>query len=417
MSAALHLFEAMGIEIELMIVDAETLAVRPVADRLLRSKVGRDTTDAEDGPVHWSNELTRHVIELKVDRPTPSLAGWTERFGAAIREINDLLRPMGARLLPGSMHPTMDPRVETELWPLEGNEIYSLYDRIFDCRRHGWANLQSTHINLPFHGDDEFARLHAACRAVLPLLPALAASSPVMEGRSTGYLDSRLHVYLTHQARISAAMGEVVPEPVYSRREYQREILEPMYREIRPHDPEGLLQHEFLNARGAIARFDRGAIEIRVLDTQECAAADLAVALFVVSLVRALAEERWIGLDELSVLESPALLEVLRTALRDGERARIEHAPLLRAFGATESTDAGDLLERLAAEVCDENDPAWRELGPTLERMLEAGPLARRLLRALGSEDPGPGNRDDGRLLEIWRRLADCLAAGELFEA
>ena len=416
MSDALHLFDAVGIEIELMIVDAETLAVKPIADRLLRAKVGHDATDAEDGPVHWSNELTRHVIELKVDRPTPSLSGWAERFEVAVGEINDLLLPMGARLLPGSMHPTMDPEVETELWPLEGNEIYRLYDRIFDCHRHGWANLQSTHINLPFHGDDEFARLHAACRAVLPLLPALAASSPVMEGRFTGHLDSRLHVYLTHQARISAAMGEVVPEPVYTRHDYQREIFEPMYRQIRPHDPDGLLQHEFLNARGAIARFDRGAIEIRVLDTQECPAADLAMSLFVVSLVRALTEERWISWDELSSLESPPLLEVLRSTLRDGERSRIEYEPLLRAFGATGPIEASDLLKRLATEVGDANDPAWRELGPTLERMLEAGPLARRLLRALDSEDFGRVRRDDGRLLEVWRRLADCLSAGRLLE-
>ena len=33
----LHLFEATGIELEYMIVDARTLAVRPIADRLLAS--------------------------------------------------------------------------------------------------------------------------------------------------------------------------------------------------------------------------------------------------------------------------------------------------------------------------------------------------------------------------------------------
>ena len=412
MSEALHLFDAVGIEIEVMIVDAETLAVRPIADRLLRAKVGHDTTDAEDGPVHWSNELTRHVIELKVDRPTPSLVGWAGRFDASVREINDLLIPMGARLLPGSMHPTMDPKVETQLWPLDGNQIYSAYHRIFDCHRHGWANLQSTHINLPFDGDAEFARLHAACRAVLPLLPALAASSPLMEGRPTGHLDSRLHVYLTHQARITAAMGDVIPEPVYTRRDYEREIFEPMFRQIRPHDPDGLLQREFLNARGAIARFDRGAIEIRVLDTQECPAADLAMSLFVVSLVRALVEERWVGWHQLSVLPSRPLLDVMRATLRDGERTRIEHQPLLQAFGVGAPLEAGELLRRLADDLRDDADPAWRELGPTLGRMLDAGPLARRLLDALDRRGDDPDS-----VRAVWRRLADCLAAGELFEA
>ena len=43
-----------------------------------------------------------------------------------------------------------------------------------------------------------------------------------------------------------------------------------MYRAIDPLDTEGILQEEWLNSRAAIARFDRGAIEIRCMDTQEC---------------------------------------------------------------------------------------------------------------------------------------------------
>ncbi|HAL85576.1 MAG TPA: hypothetical protein DCM31_01010, partial [Deferribacteraceae bacterium] len=37
-----------------------------------------------------------------------------------------------------------------------------------------------------------------------------------------------------------------------------------MYRDIAPYDPECILQEEWLNSRGAIARFDRKAIEIRL---------------------------------------------------------------------------------------------------------------------------------------------------------
>ena len=60
------------------------------------------------------------------------------------------------------------------------------FDRIFSCQGHGWANLQSMHINLPFADDAEFGRLHAAIRFLLPLLPGLTASSPVMDGAVTG---------------------------------------------------------------------------------------------------------------------------------------------------------------------------------------------------------------------------------------
>ena len=66
-SAPLRLFEAHGIEIEYMIVDAETLAVRPIADSLLRALGGDhdpssempDTPDMEVelGEISASNEL------------------------------------------------------------------------------------------------------------------------------------------------------------------------------------------------------------------------------------------------------------------------------------------------------------------------------------------------------------------------
>jgi len=56
-----------------------------------------------------------------------------------------------------------------------------------------------------------------------------------------------------------------------------REILAPLYAEMHPLDPEGILCHEWLNSRGAIARFDRNAVEIRLVDVQECPLADLAI--------------------------------------------------------------------------------------------------------------------------------------------
>src|SRR5690606_37756266 len=130
----------------------------------------------------------------------------------------------------------MDPATDTRVWPHAGNEIYGTYDRIFGCSGHGWANLQSAHLNLPFHGDDEFGRLHLAIRAVLPLLPALAASSPMMDGRVTGVLDNRLAVYRENQRRLPSIIGHDVPEPVTTKARYEAEILAPMYAEIAPLD-------------------------------------------------------------------------------------------------------------------------------------------------------------------------------------
>src|SRR5690606_14828486 len=139
---------------------------------------------------------------------------------------NDLLKSHGGVLMPTAMHPFMDPYSEMQLWPHERNEIYEKYNSIFDCKGHGWANLQSVHLNLPFQGDEEFARLHAAIRLVLPILPALAASSPLKDGQFTGLKDTRLDVYQSNQKKIPSIAGKVIPERVFTKEDYERTILQ-----------------------------------------------------------------------------------------------------------------------------------------------------------------------------------------------
>ncbi|TFG66632.1 MAG: glutamate--cysteine ligase, partial [Gemmatimonadales bacterium] len=169
-----------------MIVDADTLDVLPVADRLLGEEA-----EIDRGALAWSNELVLHVIELKTNGPAACLSSLPSHFQHDVAEIVEALKPLGARLMPTGMHPWMKPD-EARLWPHEYTAVYRALDRLFSCKQHGWSNLQSTHINLPFHGDEEFGRLHAAIRLVLPLIPALAASSPLQEGVRTGLLDTRL---------------------------------------------------------------------------------------------------------------------------------------------------------------------------------------------------------------------------------
>ena len=75
-------------------------------------------------------------------------------FAAHVGEANGLLAPLGAQLVGSGAHPFFDPATETVIWPNEYTEVYRTYDRIFGVRGHGWSNLQSTHLNLPFAGDD-----------------------------------------------------------------------------------------------------------------------------------------------------------------------------------------------------------------------------------------------------------------------
>lgn len=398
----LHAFMGCGIELEYMIVDSGQLSVMPVAGRLLEGG-----SDIERDRMGWSNELVLHVVEIKNVRPAASLSLLPDAFLAEVREIDRRLQSFGARLMPGAMHPWMDPRTETRLWPHGNEAIYRTYDRIFDTRSHGWANLQSMHINLPFGNDEEFARLHAAIRLALPILPALAASSPFAEGRFAGWMDYRMRVYCGNAQAFPSIAGMIVPETITSRAAYEERILTPMYRDIAPHDPDKVLRHEWLNSRGAIARFDRNAIEIRVLDTQECPRADLAIAAAVEDLVRRL--YRAGRLVEQQEMTTAVLAGILQACIRDAGEAEIGHAPYLRLLDfpgerCTASMLWRHLIERMMADA-----PHQRQWAEPLETILRHGPLARRILRAAGTQPSRP------QLQAVYRALCDCLHDGQLF--
>lgn len=402
------LFQRHGVELEYMIVGADDLEVRPLADRLLHDSDGNLENSLERGRMTWSNELAAHVLEIKTTDPEPSLDGLAELFQEEVREIDRRLAAHGARLLPSAMHPWMDPLRETVLWPHGDRAIYDAFHRIFDCRGHGWSNLQSVHLNLPFQDDTEFARLHAAIRLVLPLLPALAASSPLVEGRWGGNLDNRLEFYRHNCARLPTVTGRVVPETVSSRLEYEDRILAPMYRAIAPLDPEGILQDEWLNARGAIARFERYTIEVRVIDLQECPRADLAILQLLTAVLRRLTSGE---VSSLADQQAPTLAEleaVLLGTIAQAGAAIIACPALCRGLGLPETHP------RPAAEIWGEllardgpPDAAWPA---TAAFLLREGCLAQRLRRALG---PAP---DRAALHATYRQLADCLRQGRLFQ-
>jgi carboxylate-amine ligase len=405
----LHAFEGCGLELEYMIVDRETLDIRPIADEVLRAPDGSWATDRERGAFGWSNELATHLVEVKSNDPRQPLATLPAGFAGEVAEINSVLADMDAMLMPGSIHPWMDPAKETRLWPHEYAEIYSMYDRIFDCRRHGWANLQSMHVNLPFCGDEEFARLHAVIRLLLPILPALAASSPIAEGQPTGWLDYRMACYRTNSERIPSMTGMVIPEPVASEADYRARILAPMYEAIAPHDPEGVLQDEWLNSRGAIARFDRSAIEIRVIDTQECPQADVAIAAATVAVLRHWYDGDTAGRELGDPLDTRRLASLLEACSRGGGMAVISDSDFLQRVGFPSGRCAArDLWQYLLEETLLKtpgNGVPWRE---PLELILAQGTLARRIMTAVG-EDYGRGS-----LGRVCRRLARCLSRGEL---
>ena len=406
----LHLFGGAGVELEYMIVDADTLDVKPITDEVLKAVNGCYKEDYTKPGVCWSNELALHVIELKTGEPTPSLADFITLFQQDVGEVNTILKDFKARLMPGGAHPWMDPFRETRLWPHHHSVIYEAYNKIFDCRGHGWSNLQSAHLNLPFADDDEFGRLHAAIRVLLPILPALAASTPIVDGRRQDFLDYRLEVYRTNASKIPSLTGQVIPEPVFTRADYDSRILQRIYRDIRPYDPDTVLQEEWLNSRGAIARFDRSAIEIRILDVQECPLADLAIASLIIKTLQALIDGLWSDPAHLRQWRTDALADILFNTVKSAEQYQINNADYINIFGLKKrgKESAGALWCHILQEI-KSRYPLHDVFLEPLAIITRQGTLASRINRQLEHD------LSRAALTRVYGRLCECLAQGVMF--
>lgn len=403
------IFKAYGIELEYMVVDTNTLDVKPIVPELFEKLHGSFTNEIVHTHITWSNELVCHVIELKNDKPVDDLKKLNLEFQSEIQKINQELKSYNAVLLPTAMHPWMQPDLETKLWPHENNEIYSSYDRIFSCKGHGWSNLQSMHINLSFANDDEFAKLHAAVRLILPLIPALSSSSPIFEGQKGQNLSSRLSFYLANQRRIPSIIGSVIPEKAWSKAEYEDLILKPMYQDIAPLDTENVLQEEWLNSRAAIPKFVRDSLEIRLCDTNENSFIDLAIAIFWSKVIQTLAKEEWLPLSDLKEFSEQDLKDILVTTVEQGQKAAIHQTDFLNLWELSQPSTAGQILTQIFESLNYTKDEKIYQ-GP-IQYILDHGTLSERIIKSCHQDF----SREN--LKSVYQKLVSCLEQVKYFEA
>jgi gamma-glutamyl:cysteine ligase YbdK (ATP-grasp superfamily) len=409
-SSLLGLFQAYGIELEYMIVDRETLEVKPIADELLKYELGDYGSDFENGIITWSNELVLHVIELKSTKPESDFEALRICFQENVKRINNILSRWNAMLLPTAAHPFMNPSRETKLWPHDNNDVYAIYNKIFDCTGHGWSNLQSTHLNLPFADQPEFAKLHAAIRLILPLLPALCASSPILSGTASGYLDTRLTYYKTNQSRIPAITGHVIPEAIFSESDYRALIFDTIQEAITPFDPESILDPVWVNSRGAITRFDRGSIEIRIMDVQECPSADLAIVTLVNETLKALTEEQFVTEKDQMKWETAPLAFLLDQTILNGPKAVFENKDYLKIFGVSSVTaSAKEIWQTIVRHLAKADNVKIKKWLPEINVILEEGTLSERILRSLD------GDISREAIIKVYKALATCLEKNSMY--
>jgi len=311
--------EVFGPEQEFSIVDGN-LCPLPIVDTVIKELNGRVVNFVRFKSFTFGKELQSHVAEFKANRPFCSLEAFEENMQRAVLEISDFLeRKHDARLLGTGMHPLL--RLEdAKVWSHRDRKIYEALSRLFNFHQHGWLNIQAFQLNLSYGNEKEAIHLHNALANLLPYVTAISASSPIYESKISEYTDSRLHFYQINQKEIPSMTGNIIPEYVNSFKEYRQITINKYTEELEKlNAPEWLLNKEWLNSRGVVFRFDRKAIEIRIMDEQECIKANVALSCFIRASLRGMLSQRT------PYLPRDVLIEDLNSVIKDGLEAKVQH--------------------------------------------------------------------------------------------
>ena len=277
----------MGPEHEFSLVNKE-LKVLPISDKIIKNYCGKIINFVELPLFTFGKEMQLHVMEVKANSPFKSPVEFEETMQKAVSTLNQILKKHNASLLGTGMHPLMQLK-DTGIWPHYHKKIYNEYGKIFNLKQHGWLNIQSFHLNLPYQKEADGVQIHNQLVNLSAYLPAIAASSPIFEGKNGPDIDNRLQFYKINQKEIPNITDEVIPEYVTSLSQYKRDVIERYSQDLaKAGANKTLLNREWINSREVIFRFDRCALEIRVMDEQECIKSDVALSCFIRATLRGL---------------------------------------------------------------------------------------------------------------------------------
>lgn len=352
-----------GTEHEYSISDADWRP-QPISDRIIERISGALEHEVRFGGIKVSKELQKHVIELIPSEPG-TLSFLEESLFQGLSSIYRALN-YEYKFLGLGMHPLL--RLDqTTYWDHDEQEYYHAYDRLFDIKQHGWLNIQALQINIPYKSNEEIAQIFNRIRALMPYLVAVSASSPMVEGHLTGYMDNRLVYYRENQARMPQICHEILPERLESIDDYIR-INRSIYSELKACGAD-ILCREWVNSRGVIVRFTRRCLEVKAIDEQECLHSDMAVTAFLLALLHSdleLEEDEGVLRDLLETAMRhgvqglrPELEQLYRAALRSATEEEQRYLPLV-----AKRIEEGSLAELMARR--------YRECGriePTLAEM------------------------------------------------
>jgi carboxylate-amine ligase len=237
---------SLGVEEEVMILDAETLEPVGAVETILRGTAGLGL------PGLVKTELHASVVELNtgicpgVEEAVAALAAL--RAGAA-----EAARANGLVLAAGGAHPT----AALESLPVVQEERYlAMLRRVGRAARRQGVNGLHVHV-----GVETGERCYERLEAVLPWLPvllALSANSPFVDGEETGMLSVRAGI-LAELPRAGAppAFGSYAAWEAWVERLMRLGVLEDETRlwwDVRPHPRLGTLEIRIADQPTALAR-------------------------------------------------------------------------------------------------------------------------------------------------------------------
>jgi gamma-glutamyl:cysteine ligase YbdK (ATP-grasp superfamily) len=298
----------------------EELDALPIVDKIIKNFHGRVVNFVELPNFTFGKEIQLHVMEIKPNMPFRLPENFEETMHAAVLTLTDFIeRRYGAHLLGAGMHPLLKLE-QTGVWPHRHKKIYGAYSKVFNLNQHGWLNIQSFQLNIPYSSEKSAVFMHNMLAEICAYLPAISASSPIYEGKLGENVDNRLHFYILNQKEVPSITGDVIPEYVSSFKEYEKKIIGRYSLDLaKAHVDECLFCKDWVNSRGAVFRFDRKAIEIRVMDEQECVKSDVALSCFIRALLRGLME------GKAEFLSHEILVKDFNSVMRMGLDAKVAH--------------------------------------------------------------------------------------------
>jgi carboxylate-amine ligase len=245
---------SLGVEEEVMILDAETLEPVAAVDVLLRGAAELEL------PGTLKTELHASVVEL-----TTGVCADVDEAIAALRELRAaagrIARANGLVIAAAGSHPT----AMLESLPVVQEERYlQMIERLGRAARRQGVNGLHVHV-----GVESAERCYERLEAVLSWLPvvlALSANSPFVDGEATGMVSNRAEI-LTQLPRAGAppAFGSYDGFEAWVERLVRIGVLEDYTRiwwDVRPHPHLGTLEIRIADQPTSL---ERTALVVRVL--------------------------------------------------------------------------------------------------------------------------------------------------------